>query len=298
MSRIFSLKLARQTAEAFLKEEGILSLPVDPFAIAESREIVVEGKPENVEGVSGMLLRHGNDFGIVYATHIPSPGFQRFSVGHELGHYFLPGHIDQVLKDGIHISRAGFVTNDPYELEADHFAAGLLMPEAPFRKALDGFDPGLDAIDNMAELCVTSRTATAIRCAELSDAAVAVIVSTGGVIDYCFMSDAMKSLPKLDWIRKGMPLPAATVTAQLAADRARVTASERVADEVDVRDWLGGTTRALVSEEAVGLGGYGKVLTVLTSQTIGQDDDPDDLEEEDDERVVERWTPRFRRKIR
>lgn len=294
MSRIFSLKLARQTAEAFLNEEGILTLPVDPFAIAESRQIMVEGKPENVEGVSGMLLRHGNDFGIVYATHIQSPGFQRFSVSHELGHYFLPGHIDQVIKDGIHVSRAGFVTNDPYELEADHFAAGLLMPEAPFRKALDGFDPGLDAIDRMADLCVTSRIATGIRFAELSDAAVAVIVSTGGIIDYCFMSEAMKSLPKLDWIRKGTPLPSGTATAKLAADRERVAAGERVADEVDVRDWLGGSTRTTVSEETVGLGTYGKVLTVLTSQTIGQDGGPDE-DEDDEESLIESWTPRFRR---
>jgi hypothetical protein len=47
-------------------------------------------------GVSGMLLRNGDDFGILYATHIKSSGFQRFSISHELGHYFLPGHIDAV----------------------------------------------------------------------------------------------------------------------------------------------------------------------------------------------------------
>ena len=139
-----------------------------------------------------MLLRHGNNFGIVYATHIPSQGFQRFSISHELGHFFLDGHLDQLLKDGVHVSRAGFVTADPYELEADHFAAGLLMPEAPFRKAMDRYDPGLDAIEAVADLCLTSRTATAIRYAELTDAAVAVIMSTGGIIDYCFLSEAMK----------------------------------------------------------------------------------------------------------
>ncbi|PVB60395.1 ImmA/IrrE family metallo-endopeptidase [Labrenzia sp. 011] len=294
MSRIFSLKLARQTAEAFLRDEGISTLPVDPFAIAESRDIVVQGKPAEHEGVSGMLLRHGNDFGIVFATHIPSPGFQRFSVSHELGHYFLPGHIDQVIKDGVHVSRAGFVTNDPYELEADHFAAGLLMPETPFRKAMDRFDPGLDAIDQMAELCVTSRTATAIRFAELSDAAVAIIVSTDGIIDYCFMSDAMKALPKLDWIRKGTPLPTGTATATLAADPDRIATGDRLSDETDVRDWLGGTTRAAISEESVGLGRYGKVLTVLSSNSIGQYDD-DEVGEDDEDSLVESWTPRFRR---
>nr|WP_288144824.1 ImmA/IrrE family metallo-endopeptidase [Acidomonas methanolica] len=269
-------------------------MPVDPFAIAESRDIVVQGKPAEHDGVSGMLLRHGNDFGIIFATHIPSPGFQRFSVSHELGHYFLPGHIDQVIKGGIHVSRAGFVTNDPYELEADHFAAGLLMPETPFRKAMDRFDPGLDAIGQMAELCVTSRTATAIRFAELSNAAVAVIVSTGGIIDYCFMSDAMKSLPKLDWIRKGTPLPTGTATATLAADPERVAAGDRLSDETDVRDWLGGTTYAVVSEESVGLGRYGKVLTVLSSGSIGPDGDPED-DEDDENSLLESWTPRFRR---
>ena len=293
MSRVFSLKLARQTAEAFLKEEGIKDLPVDPFAIAESRDIMVQGKPEDHDGVSGMLLRHGNNFGIIYATHIPSLGFQRFSVSHELGHYFLPGHVEQVLKNGPHVSRAGFVTNDPYELEADHFAAGLLMPETPFRAAMDRYDPGLDAIDAVAELCLTSRTATAIRFAELTDAAVAVIVSTGDTIDYCFMSEAMKSLPKLDWIRKGSPLPEGTATARLAARRDAVLAGERATDEVDVRDWLGGTTGAAVSEEAIGLGRYGKVLTVLVSTAIGQEEGPDDDDAEDD--LIESWTPRFRR---
>ncbi|AWB22589.1 ImmA/IrrE family metallo-endopeptidase [Methylobacterium currus] len=293
MSRVFSLKMARQTAEAFLKEEGITTLPVDPFAIAESRDIAVEGKPETADGVSGMLLRHGNNFGIVFATHIPSKGFQRFSVSHELGHYFLPGHVDQVLKNGIHVSRGGFITADPYELEADHFATGLLMPEGPFRKAMDRHDPGLEAIEAVADLCLTSRTATAIRYAELTDTAVAVIMSTGGTIDYCFLSEAMKSLPKLDWLRKGSPLPPGTATARFAAEPGRVRAGERIADAVDVRDWLGGTTRAAISEESVGLGSYGKVLTVLVSSQIGQDDDSDDEEREED--VIERWTPRFSR---
>jgi IrrE N-terminal-like domain len=290
---IFNLKMARQTAEAFLKEEGIATLPVDPFAIAASRDIDVKGKPEKPEGVSGMLLRHGNNFGIVYATHIPSLGFQRFSISHELGHYFLPGHIDQILKTDVHVSRAGFVTADPYELEADHFAAGLLMPETPFRRAMNQHDPSLDAIEAVANQCVTSMTATAVRFAELTDRAVAVIVSTSGIIDYCFISEAMKSLPKLDWIRKGTPLPSGTATARLAGQPARVLAGERIAETVDVRNWLGGMTSAEVSEESMGLGNYGKVLTVLVSSSIGQESDPDD--EDDDEEVIERWTPRFRR---
>lgn len=292
MGRPFQLLMARRTAESFLRKEGIAKLPVDPFAIAESRDILVQPKPDTEPGVSGMLLRHGNTFGILYATHIQSLGFQRFSVSHELGHYFLEGHIDQVLKDGIHASHAGFVTADPYELEADHFAAGLLMPETPFRAAMDGLEHGLAAIESLADTCLTSRTATAIRYAELTRKAVAVIVSTGETIDYCFMSEAMKTLPKLAWLRKGTKLPH-SATSALAARPDEVRGGGRTTDEVDVREWLGGTTPGTVVEESIGLGDYGKVLTILSSGVIGrEEDDGDDVD--DEEALIESWTPRLR----
>ena len=246
---------ATPIAEKILRDEEIESLPVDPSEIAESRDIVIQAKPDTEPGVSGMLLRHGDSFGILYATHIPSIGFQRFSIAHELGHYFLPGHIDHILPgDGAHSSRAGFVTNDPYELEADHFAAGLLMPSDLFKRELRKLDPGLGAVEILSELCCTSLTATAIRYAQLSEDAIAVIVSTGVAVDYCFMSDAMKSLSNIDWIKKGALLPLDTVTAKLAGDTERVLKSDRAEDELDVQIWLGGTRSTQVTEEVVGLG--------------------------------------------
>jgi hypothetical protein len=106
----------------------------------------------------------------------------------------------------------------------------------------------------MANLCKTSMTATAIRCAELSDEAMAVIVSTACVIDFCFLSDAMKSLPRLTWLRKGSSVPNGTITAKLSADQGNVLRGERSEDEIDVLDWLGGTSSAIVTEEVIGLG--------------------------------------------
>jgi hypothetical protein len=120
-------------AEKVVGDHGIAALPVRPIALARQLGIEVMAKPARAAGVSGMLLRVGNSFGIAYATHIDNVGFQNFSVGHELGHYFLPGHIDAVLGDGdVHESRAGFASGDRYEMEADHFAAALLMPRALF----------------------------------------------------------------------------------------------------------------------------------------------------------------------
>jgi hypothetical protein len=293
MSLPFRLKLAKQNAEAFLTKEGITALPVDPFAIAAGRGIVVEPKPESVDGVSGMLLRHGETYGILYATHVPNEGFQRFSVAHELGHYFTDGHLDHVLKDGgVHSSHAGFVSADPYEMEADSFAAGLLMPSGLFKRAIGRRDPGLAAIEATATTCRTSLTATAIRYAELTSDAIAVVMSTGSTIDYCILSDAMKSLPELTWPKKGSPVPKDTETARMNADSNRILLAEHAESEIDVMDWLGGTKSATVNEEVVGLGRYGKTLTILSSAAIGQDDaaDPDDEQE-----MLDRWTPTFRR---
>jgi len=166
------------------------------------------------------------------------------------------------------------------------------MPGQPFRKEIDRLEPGLAAIEAIADLCITSRTAAAIRYAEVGDAATAVIMSTAGIIDYCFMSEAMKSLPKLDWLRKGVRLPLGTVTSTLAADPRRVAAGERVKDEIDVREWLGGHTRETVKEESLGLGAYGKVLTILTSTKIGQELEPD--EDDEQQELIDSWTPRFK----
>jgi Zn-dependent peptidase ImmA (M78 family) len=292
MRQGFHLEMAKKKAEMVLLNEGIKSLPVDPFAIAENRDIIVKAKPDTAEGVSGMLLRHGDTFGILYATNVPNEGFQRFSVGHELGHYFLDGHIDHVLpEDGFHISHSGFVSADPYELEADSFASGLLMPSIPFKRAISRVDPGIAAIESLSEECRTSLTSTAIRYAELTDDAVAIIISTGQIIDFCFLSGAMKSLPELTWLRKGSAVAPSTETAHFNSSRERILKSDRAVARIDLMDWFGGKKSIFVTEEIVGLGRYGKTLTILSSSSIGQEDDDDD----DDESLMESWTPRFRR---
>ena len=91
---------AASAAERVIRDYAIASLPVQPVAIAEHLGIEALAKPAPDGGVSGMLIRHGEQFCIAYATHIASSGFRRFSIAHELGHYFLEGHIDAIFADG------------------------------------------------------------------------------------------------------------------------------------------------------------------------------------------------------
>ncbi len=283
-------RMAMRRAEAFLKEEGFTTLPINPRAIAEKLEISVQAKPDVAPGVSGMLLRHGNNFGILYATHIPSEGFQNFSIAHELGHYLIEGHPVHVFRDGtgVHSSHAGFVSGDPYEVEADHFAAGLLMPDPMFTSALHGAKDGLEGIEALTMLCGTSLTATAIRYAQTTSAPAAVVMSAGKRIEYCFMSKAMQEFADLTWPRKGESLPEGVETERFNRDLRNVAEARRDKTDVDLRRWFGGERRVEATEEIIGLGRYGKTLTVITTSTLVDDED----EEKD---LEEQWTPRFRR---
>lgn len=289
----FRLNMAKRQGEKQVEEEGITSLPVDPIKVAENHAIVVDNYSDVNSGVSGMLLRHGDSFGIFYSTNIPNKGFQRFSIGHELGHYFLEGHLDQIsFQDGFHSSQAGFASVDAYEQEADSFATGLLMPARLFRRAINNFEDGLPAINGLASFCQTSLTATAIRYVELTEAAVAIVMSTEQVINYVFMSTPLKSLCNLVWLGKGQPVPKGTLTSNYNADKTRFRNQESI--DIDLRDWLGGTRSIDAIEEVVSLGSYGKTLTVLSCPEVQEATYGD--EDEDDASFTERWTPRFSRK--
>lgn len=291
MSRDDSYDFAMLEAGEVIDERRITTLPVDPIAIARSLDIEVNPKPAHIEGVSGMFLRVGDVYAIAFATHIDNVGFQNFSVAHELGHYFMPGHIDAVLADGdVHESRAGFASGDRYELEADHFAAGLLMPQKLFTAAMGRTGTGLSAIEALAVLCKTSLTATAIRYTQCTADPVAIVLSTGKQINYCFMSDTLKEVEGLDWIRKRDFLPKNTPTFTFNQDSDRVRRSARTDGTSDLQDWFSGRRSVEITEEIIGLGKYGKTLTVLTAPDL-----PDQEEIEEEEDLIESWKPKFRR---
>lgn len=290
MGRTLWETASTRRAEQFILEQGIDSLPICPFEIADQLDISVEPLPPQSKGVSGMLLRQDKYYGIMYATYIDNEGFQRFCVSHELAHYLLPGHPESVLVDGMHTSQAGFVSKNRYELEADHFAAGLLMPKNLFGTAMDKAGDGLAAIEKLSNDCLTSLTATAIRYAQQTPEAVAIVVSIGSKIDYCFMSDSLRELPGLDWPHKGMPLPLSVITRKFNSDNSNILLSRRDENETTLQDWFGSSLDIEMYEEVIGLGQYEKTLTVLSASEI-----PDLDEIEDEEALIESWTPRFRR---
>ncbi|MBZ0146628.1 MAG: ImmA/IrrE family metallo-endopeptidase [Pseudorhodoplanes sp.] len=288
--RVARRNVAEAAATVVLREEKITGLRVDPIKIAQNKGILVQAKPDTAKGVSGMLVKAGDEFGIMYATHIPSPGFQKFSIAHEIGHYCIEGHCDTLLTTGVHLSHAGFVSHDPFEQEADLFAAALLMPEAAFKRAIEERDPGLSCIEDLRKECETSLTATAIRYSAMTRDAVAIILSKGDTIDYCFMSDGLKQAKGIKWLRKGTPIPGGTLTQSF---NARSEDVQKTSGDGRLNDWMEGDKVYKVTEEVIGLGSYGRTLTVLTCKTLTMR--VEEIEDDEEEALVRDWTPRFHR---
>jgi predicted transcriptional regulator len=291
--RLARKSLAEGSASLVLREMKIEGLRVDPADLAARKGILVQAKPDTADGVSGMLVKAGDQFGIMYATNIPSKGFQKFSIAHEFGHYCIDGHSDALLASGVHYSQAGFRSSDPFEQEADYFAAALLMSELAFRKEMNRHDPGLACVEALRKACETSLTATAIRYSGLTRDGVAVILSTGETIDYCFMSEGLKEAKGISWIRKGTPVPDGTVTAAFNARPENVRTGERDGADGRLNDWMGGERIYRVREDVLGLGQYGRTLTVLTCDGLSAEKESE-YDNEDDE-LIESWTPKFRR---
>ena len=276
--------------EELARKQGISELPVNPIEVAKKLDIDVEALPPGNKGVSGMLLRENNKFGILYGTHIAQMGFQHFSIAHEIGHYCIPGHPEKLLQSGKHKSHAGFISDDRCELEADHFASGLLMPAYLFDRVLNRSLSGYTAIEALANICETSLTATAIRYTQRTPDVIAILISEGKTIRYCFMSDELREIKGLSWIKRNTPLPRASATYSFNMDSTNTKSGSFVEALTDFAIWFGASTPFELYEEVKGLGSYNRTLTVLSA-----DDIPDDEELHEEEELEESWTPRFRR---
>jgi hypothetical protein len=283
-------------ASQVLSDLQMSSLPVNPFVVADRRDIAYQEKPALAPGISGCLMKVGDVFGILYSARFASEGFKRFTVAHELGHYFLRGHIETLFGAGkqFHQSESGFTSDDKYEREADSFAANLLMPKLPFKAACGKIGQGLTAVETLSGLCVTSLTATAIRYAELCGDPVAVVCSMGNRVQFAFMSKVLQDQPGLTWIRKGSGLPAGTTTANFNKDENNVRKAKRVISTSTLDTWFDGESTTELNEEVVGLGDYGRTLTVLWTDSLPEADELEESEESEDKYLMpsQRWRER------
>jgi Zn-dependent peptidase ImmA (M78 family) len=137
-----STKIARlqERVKQLLQANGIRKAPVDVEQVARHLGLLIRRTPGN-DDLSGFFLRQGDGKSIIGVNTVHHPNRQRFTIAHEIGHFLFHNfgdvHVDQsVFKERNKNSTTG---EDRQEIEANRFAAELLMPESFLRQDLRNF---------------------------------------------------------------------------------------------------------------------------------------------------------------
>ena len=125
--------LCEWTADELLKEAGIALPPVDVNSLGES--LFLQIVPSNTGEHGGRALL---EYGQIHVNASESPAGQRFSIGHEIGHYLL--HRDGFVFSPLEDPESELYAADPakeLENEANYFSSVLLVPPRWLRKDVD-----------------------------------------------------------------------------------------------------------------------------------------------------------------
>ncbi len=193
-------KAIEQAAEVLATLDMCVA-PIDPLAVAASEKPLLVAMGDDFrDRFDGQLEYHRpkNRFLLFYNTKYDrSPNGEqhprtRFSIAHELGHYFLDRHRAYLLRTSkSHPSKGEFLSDRTIETEADAFAAGLLMPTRLLRPLVNDGEMTFADIERWAHDFNTSITSTARRSIELSDFPCALIGVREGRVAFSFHSRAL-----------------------------------------------------------------------------------------------------------
>jgi len=161
-----------------------------------------------LENVDAWLLRRDDGSGVIRVSDtITNPNRRRFSIAHEIGHWIMHKERGQgylcTAKD------LSDYVNSPEEIEANWFAATLLMPKNLVNDAIKGKDPSFATIEKITRNFETSRIAAARRFVELTRERVILVYSKSGQIIWRTKSKAAqydalvsKTIPDESWTFK------------------------------------------------------------------------------------------------
>jgi hypothetical protein len=190
----------------------------------------------------------------------------------------LSGRPGQVLSQGGHFRDR----NTAHEREADWFASELLMPERWAGSRTRALSPSMESLTRLADDFGVSFCCAAVRYAELTDAAIAVVVSHERQIEWVAFSSRLREhgWSRTAWRKEFVPRH--TATGRLALASGRVLAGDGDAASGLLCDWFAGAPEMVMAdEEAIGLGSYGRVITLLSAPKLPT---PEELEEESQDR--------------
>lgn len=167
-----------EVAERIINQCRINNAPVDLHKIAQENSIEIS--PSTTIDADGWILfpKDQKWAAIKYRPNM-TLGRQRFTIAHELGHFFLKN----VDTDGKSCQIDGGQKNE-HEREADEFASNLLMPGKLVKKIIGIKIKGYEDILKMGQAFEVSQQAAGLRLMQVTSVPAAVIYSEDGLIKW------------------------------------------------------------------------------------------------------------------
>lgn len=270
------------------------SIPIDPLLLVQSEGRLLKARGDDFrESFDGRLEYHPKRgrFLLFYNTkyddqrvdggHHPRT---RFSIAHELGHYFLPGHRSLLIRGvAAHGSRGECQVDSVIESEADAFASGLLMPTKAIKPQVNAQELSLRVVQSIADAFQVSLLSAAIRCVRLSHfpCGVAGLRSDGST--WLFPSAGFLELGCVPLAASRLP----STTARAEFEVFRCGRGESCEREAPVSEWFQSNRRddladITLTEEYVPILKMGMLLVLLSASEGDFDGADDDAPDEDE----------------
>ncbi len=281
-------------AKAILQMSPDMSIPVPIEQIARELDItdILELTTQGFEGA--LATDASRSSGVILVAKGTHPMRRRFTIGHELAHFLAPWHKPRhdgkFMCTSEDMRRASVSKDDPavkMEVEANHFAVELLLPERSIRsnlRSMRGVD--INHILSLARMFETSKEATARRYVALHDEPCGVVVSQNGIIQRFYKN---ADFPWIENFRKGSPLPAKCRSAQTNANEGGL--SDMIETFGGIWFPSGSGEKIPKTFEQVLVQREGFKLTLLTIEASSDDDD-------DESDLQERWRVGFHKRRR
>lgn len=234
------------------REPGDLVLEDLAFAMGV---MVIDGPLETADA---RLVRKGARGLIRVSTAVEIAGQRRFAIAHEIGHWVLHSDVSQLVACTSEDMLSAYRTS-PIEIEANVFAAALLMPREPFARRTRGAPILWSTTRTLSDYFLTSLTSTAVRFVEVSDDYCALVVSEKGRIKWWRSSDAFGSRFR---VQTRTSVPEVSVAASLFSGRLQTETPL----ELPIETWIEdpGGVEGDVIEDSILLARHGLVLSLLS----------------------------------
>lgn len=246
--------ITQQSPEYYAKDiinSFELKVPIDIYGLCKKFNIDIFY--EDLSDAEAYFISKNANKKIIINKKIQYDSRVKFTIAHEIGHFYLPWHNYDIFKCSTG-NIFMFKSNDILENEANTFASELLTPKDDIIKGIKYKDITLKLIKDLALMFGVSLTSVAIKVINNTSKRAAIVFSKDGRIKWSFTSDTFKRNVITNTLRQW----------SFAYDFFAERNDEEVIDTVYSMAWLedGSDDESLI-EESLPMPNLNSVLTIL-----------------------------------